>query len=492
MKTFITFIALLACITANAQKILKTDSVYITGKVNNFEKFKDNANSVDVIINDMVFNKQLTYRGKIASDGRYRLVFLKSGPQDVMLQYNEDLQDIIVNPGDHMQLDFDADRFESSVIFKGDGAQTNRDHRAYQQVRYSEKALGYGGGQPARSTLFSASEKDSEPGIHKKFLTDRYIKEKAFLTAYLQTHQLSPNFVEWAIADLKYGYFDNLMRYVWMHPLHNKLDMNDYQVPDSYYDFIKDEDLENANAAISSSYGAYVAEYKSYFTKKALGKSYIVTKSIDLFLAEQPGLKKDLMLSQVLYSMIDLGAVEIIKEYLDKFKANVTERAFSNAVEKAYNNKLQLLNNYTMPITSQINNVPKSEADSVFSKIVAKYAGKVVYIDFWATWCGPCRAEMPNSKKLRTELAGRDVVFVYLGVQSEEKLWKSLIAEMGIDGEHFLLDNKGFGAMSEKFQISGIPHYVLVDKKGRVADDNAKRPGDGQLKLDIEKLMAAK
>ena len=46
--------------------------------------------------------------------------------------------------------------------------------------------------------------------------------------------------------------------------------------------------------------------------------------------------------------------------------------------------------------------------------------------------------------------------------------------------------------MSAKFQISGIPHYVLVDKAGRVYDGNAKRPGDGNLKQDIEKLLAAK
>jgi hypothetical protein len=99
---------------------------------------------------------------------------------------------------------------------------------------------------------------------------------------------------------------------------------------------------------------------------------------------------------------------------------------------------------------------------------------------------------MPNSKILRDKLAGKDVVFLYLGLQSEEKAWKAMIAKLDIQGEHYLLNKNEYAAIAEKFQISGIPHYVLVDQKSHVVDGNAKRPGDDKLKPEIEALLNAK
>jgi thioredoxin-related protein len=84
------------------------------------------------------------------------------------------------------------------------------------------------------------------------------------------------------------------------------------------------------------------------------------------------------------------------------------------------------------------------------------------------------------------------VVFIYLGVQSVEKDWKAMIAKLDIKGEHYLLNNNEYSALAEKFQISGIPRYILVDKNGRVFSDNAKRPGDDKLKPEIDTLLTAK
>ena len=64
-----------------------------------------------------------------------------------------------------------------------------------------------------------------------------------------------------------------------------------------------------------------------------------------------------------------------------------------------------------------------------FNKILQENKGKVIYIDCWATWCGPCKKAMPDSKKLMKKYEGTDVSFVYVCIESEEKLWKKLISE---------------------------------------------------------------
>ncbi len=483
--------ALLCAFTVNAQKALKTDSVYITGKVANFEKYPD-ANSVNIIIDHVLFHEQITYRGKIKSDGTYRIAFLKTAMQDVMLQYNSNIQVILVAPGEHMKLDFDADNYHSSPIFSGDGAQANRDYRAYQNAFFADAGLGYRGNRENRFELIRTAQKDKEPEDCKKSLAALYAKEHIFLTAYLKANKLSPAFAKWAAMNLKYDYFSDVARYAFIHPMMNKININEYSLPDGYYDFISEADFNNIDAIVSSGYGEFLYGYANHINKKNFGKSYAVGKVLEMYFKEKPGLKKDVLLSQAMHSLITAGAVEYAKTFLDKYKANTTDAGIRKSLIAAYNEQVDRLENFKIPVTAQINNTPKSAADSVFSNIIAKYPGKVVYVDFWATWCGPCRAEMPNSKKLKKTLDGKDIVFVYLGVQCEEKLWKAAIAEMEIDGEHFFVDNKGFGAMSDKFKISGIPHYVLVDKQGRVVDDNAKRPGDSQLKEEMEKLLAVK
>ncbi|TSJ42693.1 TlpA family protein disulfide reductase [Mucilaginibacter corticis] len=491
MKTFITFLALSFTVAANGQKILKTDSVYLTGKVGKFEAYKEKASSLRIVVNDLAFGKQQTYLADINPDGTYKLSFLKTSAQDVMLLYNNQLELFLVEPGSHMQINFDADNLEA-MTFDGDGANSNREARAYQHAKENDVTLGYGGEKYKRYEIMEKSEKDNDPFTHKKFLADRYAKESIFLANYLKQHRMSAVAKRWLTVDLKYEYLNNLLRYLWLHPYRNETNENNFKVPDSYFDFIKQADLEDIQGPISSNYGAYVYEYGRYITRKNLGVSYVIDKQIDLFLKEPSGLERDIVLSNVLYNLTQSGALDVVKAYLDKYKAAVVQPQFKTNIVKVYNDRVYLLNNLKLPAAAQINIVPKTAADSVFNKILAKYTGKVVYVDFWATWCGPCRGEMPNSKVLHKSLAGKDVVFLYLGVQCEEKTWKAAIAEMGIEGEHFLLSNNDFNAISAKFQINGIPRYLLIDRQGRVFDPNAKRPGDDTLKSDIEKLLAAK
>jgi thiol-disulfide isomerase/thioredoxin len=488
MKTFITFMALLIVVAANAQKTLKTDSVYLTGKVSNVDASKPNANTVIVIINDLASHKQLTYSTSAKTDGTYRFAFLKTGTQDVMFKNDQRLVLIIVSPGDHLQIDFDSKNFEGSMSFKGDNAKTNQDHKAYQHAKYNDPTLAYGGNNYSRYKAQSASEKDGEPEAHKKFLMERYAKEATFLDNYIKANELSPIFINWAKADLKYEHLENLMHYVWLRAMYNKKQVDEVVTPDSYFDFINQADLYDISATVSSGYGGYVAECFSRFKTKNLGKSYNVKDAFALILKQKPGIYRDFMLSESMYQLINGSAMDLVKTNMKMFKANEKQPGFVAGVESAYNR----IYTYTMPVNATINNLPKTVGDSVFSKITSKYLGKVVYVDFWATWCLPCRAEMPFSKNLHDQLAGKDVVFVYLGVKSDEKLWKSLIAELGIEGEHFFLNERDFAGISQKFQISGVPHYLLIDKNGRMVSDNAKRPSDEQLKPEIEKLLASK
>jgi thiol-disulfide isomerase/thioredoxin len=118
-----------------------------------------------------------------------------------------------------------------------------------------------------------------------------------------------------------------------------------------------------------------------------------------------------------------------------------------------------------------IRKVPKTSSDKVFDAIVSNYKGKVVFVDFWATWCGPCRAGIERIKPLKEELSKENIAFVYISNQSSpEEIYNNMVA--GIKGDHFRLTTDEFNVLADRFKISGIPHYMLVGKDGRIINEH--------------------
>ena len=132
------------------------------------------------------------------------------------------------------------------------------------------------------------------------------------------------------------------------------------------------------------------------------------------------------------------------------------------------------------------NELPNSPADQVFNDIIKKYKGKVVYVDFWATWCGPCRANIEQVAPLKEELKDQDIAFVYITDGSSPlETYKSMAP--GIKGEHFRVNSDQWNYLLSKFKISGIPHHVLVNKKGEIINPDFQTGGNDDLK---NKLLA--
>lgn len=132
-----------------------------------------------------------------------------------------------------------------------------------------------------------------------------------------------------------------------------------------------------------------------------------------------------------------------------------------------------------------VNATPQNAGDRLFDAIMQKYRGKVVFVDFWATWCAPCRSGIETIKPLKEELKDKDIVFVYItDGSSPEDTWKMMIPD--IKGEHYRVNNDEWNYLKSKFKISGIPHYTLVNKDGTIAkNDFFYHPSD----INFKKLL---
>ncbi|MCT4637751.1 MAG: TlpA family protein disulfide reductase [Bacteroidales bacterium] len=126
-----------------------------------------------------------------------------------------------------------------------------------------------------------------------------------------------------------------------------------------------------------------------------------------------------------------------------------------------------------------------------FKELLEKHKGKVLYVDFWATWCAPCRAGIPVSHELSEEMNGEDVVFVYLCVYDKLDRWKKESHKLNLnrkDDSYFVLNERA-AKMIEEYEINSIPRYMFIGKDGKIMDDDAPRPGNIFIKRKIRKLL---
>lgn len=214
---------------------------------------------------------------------------------------------------------------------------------------------------------------------------------------------------------------------------------------------------------------------------------------------------RSVVLKRLLNSDISLGLelmyIQSVSQRLDNEKDTLSAAEFAAIKSKIKNKFLladvaQLNNKIKESIRSaktqtgytynQIQtNVP---ANSFFAEIVDKYKGKVVFIDFWATWCAPCMISIKKIAPLKEDLAkNKDIVFLYItNTSSPEKAYQTVMS--GIKGEHYRVTNDQYNLLAKKFQINGIPHYAIVNKLGGVVDGNFLWNQTDQIKKQLMAL----
>ncbi len=122
--------------------------------------------------------------------------------------------------------------------------------------------------------------------------------------------------------------------------------------------------------------------------------------------------------------------------------------------------------------------------------ILEKYKGKVIYIDYWASWCRPCRAQMPSSRELKKKYTDKEVVFIYISVDRDAKAWANANQQEQIIEETYLALNYPKGKLYQLRNVSNIPRYMLYGKDGRMIDDAAMRPSNPELTTIIDGLLS--
>lgn len=123
------------------------------------------------------------------------------------------------------------------------------------------------------------------------------------------------------------------------------------------------------------------------------------------------------------------------------------------------------------------------------------FKGKIVYLDIWATWCGPCVAEIPAAKKLQQEFSNEEkIVFLEVSVDRNKTDWKNFLKkDPNWKGLHINVEPDKILSLYNKYKLEGVPGFVLIDESGSIVNVKAPRPSEeGEIKKEIRKLLSKK
>ncbi|TKT89410.1 TlpA family protein disulfide reductase [Dyadobacter frigoris] len=199
-------------------------------------------------------------------------------------------------------------------------------------------------------------------------------------------------------------------------------------------------------------------------------------------------LKEFLFAKNVNNYLIFNGITPEVNSIYLKFKKTYEDEDYLSALKKSYDKWLAI---------GPGKPAPDFSADTPDGKKISlsDLKGKVVYMDVWATWCGPCKTELPFSRKIQKDFEGNDqVTFLYVSIDESIPDWHNMLKkDKDFVGIHVnQQQHQQPGAIWESYLMTGIPRYVLIDADGKIVQSNASRPSSGKVTGEIKMLLTRK
>ncbi len=310
----------------------------------------------------------------------------------------------------------------------------------------------------------------------KAYWMDRYQKEKAVLDSHTELSDayrtLLQNSLKKDLAEQLLsisGMMEYAYRTINQIPRDSLIPKDKKVIPAmEYYDFIP-ELVSNDPYLLYDGSFTYLISYLQYtnFTgaERVAGKE-APDNTADLIkvMGTDKGILFDLLTAQRL--------AKPIKEFRPLSDEEIAQAGkISPVIQDALtlmNNKVKQLieeNKKKSGYTVNRVNIADIPAEELFNAITTPYRGKVVFVDFWATWCGPCKAAMRESEPVKKDFAGKDIVFLYLaGENSPKGTWEQMIPD--IKGEHYRMTDAQWTYICNKFGVQGVPSYMIIARDG--------------------------
>jgi len=381
------------------------------------------------------------------------------------IHIGNEYSNVYLKPGMNLHINVDGKQFDESIHYEGKGKEIN--NYLAQEMLHDEQMKK----KLSPPKLVALPEKDFLQLVDSvyqqniKRLKDSDIKDKDFV--YLQSK--------------KYQVDKNTLHYYY--PIYKTYVLKKtYKTGANYPKPLEGLDINDSRLIQLPGYIELVkSSLSSGIDEESLKKDYMLA----LMKSAEDKLKsnKDLMeVVMINLAKSGMSSTKNLTEFYDIFYRNVKDSTQKSKIEKTYHNLLKL---------QPGNPSPDFKAYDINGKEyhLSDFKGKNVYIDLWATWCGPCLAEVPSLEKLKKDYEGKNIEFVSIDVYDNKDKWEKMVKSGKITGVQLRIPERD-AKFLELYDVRGIPRFIFIDKDGKIIDNNVSRPSNPATRELIDKYVS--
>jgi len=418
----------------------------------------ENTNAQKALFEGQGFESKID----IGSDGSIldTLDISESGFYKLLL--GREYASMYLKKGDSIHVKLDAKNFDESIIYSGSRAAEN--NYLAQKVRDDQSVK-------ANSVAFySADEEEFKSQVSE--ITDKN------QTALEAIKNADKDFLVTEKQNLVYDEYALIQSYEQSHAYFTKnqgFEVSDNFIPETLKNLVYDDAAAYEN---SSSYKQMAFQNTMNDMFETIGNDISSIKAEDLKPIQEieiPALKNDII--AYLSGFLISPANENMKSIYELFAENTTDEEIMKNLKENYNKNKNLMKGMPSPKFANYENHAGGQTS------LDDLKGKYVYVDVWATWCGPCIREIPSLKEVEKNFSGQNIEFVSTSIDNvkDHEKWKNMVDDKDLGGTQLFADNNWQSEFVQDYGIQGIPRFILIDPNGNIVSADAPRPSDPKL-----------